>query len=1429
MDVGSLKAVSKPTDLMIHRILSLERTKESIRTLVTVPPFHLDWGSILLSKVLARSVGLLIALLITAIFLSSGMVGTAAAFEVHDPISIDGNGALASAGFPGNGTVDNPYLIQGYEINGNGSYAIYIHNTNAYLTIRDCHLYGATGGGKAGIYLGACENVKLINNTCNGNAVGIIISSCNGNLIMNNVCNDNINGIYLTRSSVNTISGNNCNGNLNEGIYLEQSWGNTISSNVCSDNVYRGIYIWYSDGTVITNNDCINNTEGGIYVLLSNNNQLTNNTCTFSNHSTFTYSGGIFLRQSIGSAVTSNDCNNNINGILLRSSTNIMVSSNYCDDNLVSGINLIQSSSNNDIANNTCTGNGENGIRLDTSSNNVLDNNVCNDTPYHGICLASSSNFNTISNNTCGNNSNGIHLAFSSNNNVIEYNDLNDNTAYGIYLIEHCESNRLKNNTCSENEIGIYLYVSSSNVISNNACDDCSSNGIFLYQSDSNTISNNTDTGNGDSGIRLDSSSNNTLVSNTCTGGSYGIFLSSSSNNTLVNNNCTGNGIDLEGLCDFNTISNNTCSNIRISSGCNNTVSNNTCSDSGGRGISLSNGSNDNNVSNNTCSNNFFGIFLIGDRNIISDNDCYDNTNGISVLDGSGNAISNNKCHDNTEAGINLTSSNNVVANNDCNNNKYGIFVQNGGDNTIANNGCSNNIYGIYLYESSNNTVSSNTCVDNQVSIYLCGSSNTVSNNNCDNSGSYGICLDQSSNNTISNNDCNGNYYGFYLYKSSNNTIINNDCTENSDCGINLYRSSNNTISNNDCSDDGRFGIYLFMQSNYNTIFNNDCNNDHVGIFPDGSSNNIISNNTCSENSYGIVLEGSSNNIISNNTCNACTDYGIYLYGSSNFNHIFYNVLTNNNGASSMYNSSQVQAYDECTNYWNSSSYGNHWSDWTAPDADGDGIVDTPYAIDGGSNSDLFPVASLLTLEMTCPVSSPFYTNAASITISGTAYGGFGGNVITWSNERTGGSGICDGTYSWTATFDLALGVNDIILTATDSTGRCSIMNVTVVYDTTAPALDIVSPADGAYNNTGNVTVQWAASDNVGIAYYNVSIDNAAWTTVSGTSYEFIGLDDGDHTVLVQAYDLAGNFNETTVAFVVDTTAPTLTITSPANGSYNNTGNVTVQWAASDNVGIAYYNVSIDNAAWTTVSGTSQVFNGLENGNHTVMVQAYDLAGNSNETTVSFMVDTVAPTITFTPTGSALALNVTMSVTFSETMNITSVLITVNGIPGTLSWSGEVATITPSAALTFNTTYTVVVSGKDLAGNSIDQEWSFSTLKDEGTVAGTIRDQNGNALANVTVTLSGGRTTMTDANGHFLFENVAAGDLTVMVELDGYETLTRNITVTAGVTNDLGELTMIEIPDGDGGDDNSMMIIVVVLMVLVIVGVVGVVLYKKKK
>ena len=105
--------------------------------------------------------------------------------------------------------------------------------------------------------------------------------------------------------------------------------------------------------------------------------------------------------------------------------------------------------------------------------------------------------------------------------------------------------------------------------------------------------------------------------------------------------------------------------------------------------------------------------------------------------------------------------------------------------------------------------------------------------------------------------------------------------------------------------------------------------------------------------------------------------------------------------------------------------------------------------------------------------------------------------------------------------------------------------HVIVTYDTHGSNLAIISPASNSYNTTGSVTLQWNAVNTVsGIAKTETSTDGTTWTTATGTSH-VLTLGDGPYTAYVKVTDNAGNVNQTSVSFTVDTVKPVVVYQLP--------------------------------------------------------------------------------------------------------------------------------------------------------------------------------------------------------------------------------------------------------------------------------------------
>lgn len=132
----------------------------------------------------------------------------------------------------------------------------------------------------------------------------------------------------------------------------------------------------------------------------------------------------------------------------------------------------------------------------------------------------------------------------------------------------------------------------------------------------------------------------------------------------------------------------------------------------------------------------------------------------------------------------------------------------------------------------------------------------------------------------------------------------------------------------------------------------------------------------------------------------------------------------------------------------------------------------------------------------------------------------------------------------------------------------------------------------------------------------------------------------------------------------------------------------------------------------------------------TISTGAKDLAGNTIASNYSWSFTTAAapdvlrPTITSTdPANNAIGvvLNKVITATFSEAMNPTSInassfLVRIGAvtIPGTVTYSGLIATFTPAAPLQANTNYVanITTAVRDIAGNTLAANylWNFTTL-----------------------------------------------------------------------------------------------------------------------
>jgi len=190
--------------------------------------------------------------------------------------------------------------------------------------------------------------------------------------------------------------------------------------------------------------------------------------------------------------------------------------------------------------------------------------------------------------------------------------------------------------------------------------------------------------------------------------------------------------------------------------------------------------------------------------------------------------------------------------------------------------------------------------------------------------------------------------------------------------------------------------------------------------------------------------------------------------------------------------------------------------------------------------------------------------------------------------------------------------------------------------DTVAPSAPTALVASGTTQTTTNLS--WtAATDNVAVTGYDVFQDAILKATVTTTTYAVTGLAVGTaYNFSVKAKDAAGNISATsnvasvtTLAPVVDTTAPTAPLALTTSGTTTTTTNLA--WtAATDNVAVTAYDVYQGATLKATVTTTNYAVTGLTAATaYTFSVRAKDAAGNISVASNTVNVTTLSSIVTY--------------------------------------------------------------------------------------------------------------------------------------------------------------------------------------------------------
>jgi len=350
-------------------------------------------------------------------------------YIVSTPFRIDSNADFASSPkvSGGNGTKWSPWIIENFQINGDGfGYCMYIGNTTDYFTIKNCNITYADDG-----YW-----------DCFFPDAGIALYNTNHGRILNNIiANNSVFGITVYLSEDIIIENNNMD-NTGFGISAEYA---SEDLKIYNNTIINGMYHGISIGTVVNasllNNTLIHNSiEISCPVTCGMHEIPTTNTVNgkpiyyIKNQISGivpTGGGEVILANCTGVTVQDQIFSDGSTGIYLVNSHNNVIYNNTIGNMKTVGIIFMECSSN-IFTNNLIFNNPKTGVDFFESHDNIISNN-CFDNCYTGLRIGYSKG-NVVRNNTIKNNAVGMtinddpYAPPSGDKNIVYHNDFFTNT-----------------------------------------------------------------------------------------------------------------------------------------------------------------------------------------------------------------------------------------------------------------------------------------------------------------------------------------------------------------------------------------------------------------------------------------------------------------------------------------------------------------------------------------------------------------------------------------------------------------------------------------------------------------------------------------------------------------------------------------------------------------------------------------------------------------------------------------------------------------------------------------------------------------------------------------------------------------------------------------------------------------------------------------
>ena len=289
---------------------------------------------------------------------------------------------------------------------------------------------------------------------------------------------------------------------------------------------------------------------------------------------------------------------------------------------------------------------------------------------------------------------------------------------------------------------------------------------------------------------------------------------------------------------------------------------------------------------------------------------------------------------------------------------------------------------------------------------------------------------------------------------------------------------------------------------------------------------------------------------------------------------------------------------------------------------------DTDSKADWSVNRILAPDTTSPALNITYP-SNNFNTSITNLNVNYTVYdAGVGLDSCWYSNDSmtfntTLASCANITTVSWSE------GQHNVTIYANDTAGNRNSSSVRFTIDTIFPTITITTPVNNSNSSSNRLNVNYSAYDiNRASCWYSNDSMTANTTLASCANITTVTWTQGYHNVTIWTRDSAGNTNSSSVTFYIDSTAPALNITYPANNFNTSSTNLNVNYTVSDLNGISACWYSNDSMTFnTTLASCANITTvSWSEGQHNVTIYANDTFNNINSSTIRFSIDNIAPT-----------------------------------------------------------------------------------------------------------------------------------------------------------------------------------------------------------